>query len=62
VDNIKMDLGEMEWDGMDWSVLVQDREIWRALVKAVMNSRLYKILGSLEAAAKEAFSGVVHSL
>jgi hypothetical protein len=24
VDNIKMDLGEIEWDGMDWIDLVQD--------------------------------------
>jgi hypothetical protein len=24
-DNIKMDLGEVEWDGMDWIDLSQDR-------------------------------------
>jgi hypothetical protein len=26
VDNIKMDLGEIEWDGMDWIDLAQDRD------------------------------------
>jgi hypothetical protein len=25
VDNIKMDLREIRWDGMDWIVLAQDR-------------------------------------
>jgi hypothetical protein len=31
VDNIKMDLGEIGWDGMDWIELAQDREQWRLL-------------------------------
>jgi hypothetical protein len=26
VDNIKMDLGEIGWDGMDWIELAQDRD------------------------------------
>jgi hypothetical protein len=26
VDNIKMDLGEIGWDGMDWINLAQDRQ------------------------------------
>jgi hypothetical protein len=26
VDNIKMDLGEIRWDGMDWIDLTQDRD------------------------------------
>jgi hypothetical protein len=25
-DNIKMDLREVEWDGMDWTDLAQDRD------------------------------------
>jgi hypothetical protein len=25
VNNIKIDLGEIEWDGMDWIYLAQDR-------------------------------------
>jgi hypothetical protein len=32
VDNIKMDLREIGWDGMDWINLALDREQWRALV------------------------------
>jgi hypothetical protein len=37
VDNIKMDLREIGWGGMDWNNLVQDRDPWRDLVNAVMN-------------------------
>jgi hypothetical protein len=37
VDNIKMDLREIGWDGMDWIDLAQDRDQWRALVNMVMN-------------------------
>jgi hypothetical protein len=39
VDNIKMDLREIEWDGMEWIELAQDRDLWRALVNTVMNLR-----------------------
>jgi hypothetical protein len=37
VDNIKMNLGEIGWDGTDWIKLAQDRDQWRALVNTVMN-------------------------
>jgi hypothetical protein len=37
VGNIKMDLREIGWDGMDWIDLAQDRDQWRALVNTVMN-------------------------
>jgi hypothetical protein len=37
VDNIKRDLREIEWGGMEWINLVQDREQWRTFVNAVMN-------------------------
>ena len=37
-DKIKMDLQEGGW--VDWIVLAQDRDRWRALVNAVMNLRV----------------------
>jgi hypothetical protein len=37
VDNIKMDLREIRWGGMDWIDLAQDRDQWIALVNTVMN-------------------------
>jgi hypothetical protein len=40
VDNIKMDLRETGWDGVDWVDLAQDRDHWRALVNTVMNFRV----------------------
>jgi hypothetical protein len=40
VNNIKMDLREIGWDGMDWIDLAQDRERWRALLNTVMNLRV----------------------
>jgi hypothetical protein len=32
VDNIRMDLGEIGWGGVNWIGLAQDRDRWRALV------------------------------
>jgi hypothetical protein len=40
VDNIKMNLREIGWDGMDWIDLGQDRDQWRALVNTVMSLRV----------------------
>jgi hypothetical protein len=40
VDNIKMDLTEIGWDGVDWIDLAQDRDQWRALMNTVMNLRV----------------------
>ncbi|KAJ4427445.1 hypothetical protein ANN_25068 [Periplaneta americana] len=39
-DNIKMDLREVGYDGRDWINLAQDRDRWRAYVRAVMNLRV----------------------
>jgi hypothetical protein len=33
VDNMKMDLVAIAFDGLDWNGLAQDRYRWRALVK-----------------------------
>jgi hypothetical protein len=40
VENIKIYLRELGWDGMDWIDVVQDRDQRRALVKTVMNFRV----------------------
>jgi hypothetical protein len=40
VDNIKMDLSEIGWDGMDWIDLAEDMGQWRALVNTVMKLRV----------------------
>jgi hypothetical protein len=40
VGNIKMDLREVVWDGIDWIDLAQDRDQWRPLVNTVMNLRV----------------------
>jgi hypothetical protein len=40
VDNIKMDILEIDWGGVDLIRLAQDRNKWRALVNAVMNLRV----------------------
>jgi hypothetical protein len=37
VDNIKMDLREIGWDGVDWIDRAQCRDQWRALVNTVLN-------------------------
>jgi hypothetical protein len=39
-ENIRMDLREIGWDGMDWIDLAQDWDQWRALVNTVMNLRV----------------------
>jgi hypothetical protein len=38
--NIKMDLTEVTWGGMNWVVLAQDTERLRAVVNVIMNLRV----------------------
>jgi hypothetical protein len=40
VDNIKMYLREIGWDGTVWIGLSQDMDQWKPLVNAVMNLRV----------------------
>jgi hypothetical protein len=40
VDNIKMDLREIGWHGIDWIDLAQIRDQWRTLVNTVINLRV----------------------
>jgi hypothetical protein len=40
VNNIKIDLREKWWDGMDWIDMAQDRDKWWALANKVMNLRV----------------------
>jgi hypothetical protein len=39
-DEIKMDLREIDWRGVEWIHPAQDRNRWRAVVNAVMNLRV----------------------
>jgi hypothetical protein len=39
-DNIRMDLKEIGWGGMDWIYLAEVRDQWRAIVNTVRNLRV----------------------
>jgi hypothetical protein len=39
-DGVGMDLGEIGLRGVDWIRLAQDKDMWRAVVSAVMNLRV----------------------
>jgi len=39
-DNIRMDLREIEWEGVGWNHVAQDWNLWKALVNPVMNLRV----------------------
>jgi hypothetical protein len=39
-DNIRTDLREIGYEGVDWMHLAQDRGQWRAIVNTVMNLRV----------------------
>jgi hypothetical protein len=40
VDDVKLNLREIGWDGMNWTDLAQDIDQWRTLVNTVMNVRI----------------------
>jgi hypothetical protein len=46
VDNIKIDLREIRWGGMDWIDLAQDSDQWRVLANTVINFGFRKMLES----------------
>jgi hypothetical protein len=47
MDNIRLDLGKVEWGDVDWIGLGQDRNRWRALVNSVLNLRVPQNAGKL---------------
>jgi hypothetical protein len=44
-DNIKMDLTEVGWTGMDWIYPPEDKNSWRTIVNVVMNLRAQQNAG-----------------
>jgi hypothetical protein len=36
-EDIRLDLREIGWEGVDWMHLAQDRDQWQAVVNMVMN-------------------------
>jgi hypothetical protein len=46
VYNVKMDLREIRWSGVDWIDLAQDRDQWRAVMNTVMNLRVPQNAGN----------------
>jgi hypothetical protein len=45
-ENIRKDLREIWWEGVDWIHLTQDRDQWQALVNMVMNFQVPQKAGS----------------
>jgi hypothetical protein len=59
--NIKMDLRETGWGGMDWIDLAEDRDRWRALVNTAVNLRVPRnIMKFLSGWATGGFPGRIH--
>jgi hypothetical protein len=36
-DDIRMDLRQIRWEGVDWMHLAEDRDKWQGLVNMVVN-------------------------
>jgi len=45
-DNIRLDLRETGWEGMDWINLAQDRDHWQAVLNTVMKLQVSQETGS----------------
>jgi hypothetical protein len=57
LDNIKVHLREIGWDGMDWIDLPRLRDLCRALLNTVMNQRVPQNIGKfLNSCTADAFS------
>jgi hypothetical protein len=46
-DNIKMYLQEVGWEDVDWIVLAQNMNSWRAVVNRTMNRLVPKNVGNI---------------
>jgi hypothetical protein len=58
VDNIKMDLREIGWGGINWINLAEDGDQWRALVNMVMKLQVpYNFGKFLSSCRTGGFSG-----
>jgi hypothetical protein len=45
INNIKMDLEETGWEGINWIHLAQYRDSWLVFVNAIMNFELHNLRG-----------------
>jgi hypothetical protein len=57
---IRMDLREIGLDGVDWIRLAQERDLWRAVVSAVMNLRFLAPQSYLVSRYKECVEFYLH--
>jgi hypothetical protein len=61
VDNTKVDLRVIGWDGIDWIDLAEDRDQWRSLMNTVMKLRVpYNFGKSLSSFTTCGFSRTAH--
>jgi hypothetical protein len=49
-DNIKMDIIERGWVGVGWIGMVEDRDNWQVVLKAIVKFRVSKMQGILRGA------------
>jgi hypothetical protein len=61
IDNIKTNRGEIEFGNVNWTDLAQDMDKWKALLNAVINLKVYKMLGNYPVASKPVASRIALS-